>query len=395
VSSLEKCEEDLAEFQAQLAECQANVTALEAESTAEKASLRAEWQAVTAQVANISEQVGDKEAELDELEAANSALHAELIESLGSIGLLQMKRSDPEEETQRWLACEDEKTSAELSARQCSLTIQTTEARRASTRQHYAGLTAAAQQNVAMVESRLAIVERMIASAEARNERLTEQVAQVKALTGASFAAVRSSVSRGPSLANASAESAEDAEAAEAAAAQAAAEHRRGAQAEDPVAEAREKLKTIDAEIAAMKKEVETRADVRELAQRNMGSEVKVQNKVAGRLRKTKEKTMAAFKKAFELDLQLDQLEAMHDDAYLASRNATAAWEAAARAEHEAVAELQTLITQKHRYESMIRGAEDPARLERETPEWAKEEEEKKTHSYSAVVGALALWLLL
>ena len=28
---------------------------------------------------------------------------------------------------------------------------------------------------------------------------------------------------------------------------------------------------------------------------------------VAGRLRKTKEKTMAAFKKAFELDLQLDQ----------------------------------------------------------------------------------------
>merc|ERR1719473_254018 len=226
----------------------------------------------------------------------------------------------------------------------------------------------------------------MIASAEARNERLTEQVAQVKALVGSSFAAVRSTVTRGtgPSEANAS----EADEAAEQAAA-----HRRGAQAGDPVAEAREKLKTIDAEIAEMKKEVEMRADVRELVQKNMGSEVKVQNKVAQRLRKTKEKTMAAFKKAFELDLQLDQLEAMHDDAYLASRNATAAWEAAARAEHEAVAELQTLITQKHRYESMIRGAEDPARLEKETPEWA-EEKELKTHSCSALVGALALLLL-
>ena len=49
-------------------------------------------------------------------------------------GPSQMQRSDPESETQRWLACEDEKTSAELSARQCSLTIQTTEARRASAR---------------------------------------------------------------------------------------------------------------------------------------------------------------------------------------------------------------------------------------------------------------------
>merc|ERR1719428_1736406 len=120
----------------------------------------------------------------------------------------------------------------------------------------------------------------MIASATARKIKLTEQVAQVKAMAGTSFAVVGTRQRRGhvdePSAARPSAE--EKAEA-----------HRRAAQEADPIDEARERLKTIDAEIEAMRTEVELRGKLRAEAREQMGSEAKVQTKVAGKLRKVRE----------------------------------------------------------------------------------------------------------
>lgn len=127
----------------------------------------------------------------------------------------------------------------------------------------------------------------------------------------------------------------------------------------DPVAEARKRLETIDEEIEAQREKVEQHGIVADIAKDNMNAEANNQMEVAKQLRHVKNKTMVAFQKAFELDYELDVMETMHDEAYVAAKNATKLYERASRSEHEAVAELQQLINKKHRYLHVVSTAED------------------------------------
>merc|ERR1719327_2486243 len=127
----------------------------------------------------------------------------------------------------------------------------------------------------------------------------------------------------------------------------------------DPVAEAKERLKTIDEEIKAQRGKVEAHSVVADIAKDNMNAEAKNQREVAKKLRHVKNKTMVAFQKAFQLDYELDTMETLHDEAYVAAKNATRMYEKASKTEHEAVAELQNLVNKKHRYLHIVSTAED------------------------------------
>merc|ERR1719390_152958 len=152
----------------------------------------------------------------------------------------------------------------------------------------------------------------------------------------------------------------------------------------DPVAEAKERLKTIDEEIKAQRKKVEAHSVVADIAKDSMNAEAKNQREVAKKLRHVKNKTMVAFQKAFQLDYELDTLETMHDEAYVAAKNATRMYERSSRAEHEAAAELQNLITQKHRYLHIVETAED---AETEEAVRRANEEDEECHSNTRTIG--------
>merc|ERR1719327_1275850 len=152
----------------------------------------------------------------------------------------------------------------------------------------------------------------------------------------------------------------------------------------DPVAEAKERLKTIDEEIKAQRKKVEAHSMVADIAKDNMNAEAANQREVAKKLRHVKNKTMIAFQKAFELDYELDTMETLHDEAYVAAKNATRMYERASRAEHEAVAELQHLITKKHRYLHVVSTAED---IETEEAVRHANEEDEERHSIARTIG--------
>jgi hypothetical protein len=162
-------------------------------------------------------------------------------------------------------------------------------------------------------------------------------------------------------------------------------------QKQDPVAEAKEGLKTIDAEIKAQRKKVEHHSIVADVTRDNMNAEAKNQREVAKKLRHVKNKTMVAFAKAFELDYELDTLETMHDEAYVAAKNATRLFESSAKAEHEAVAELQHLITKKHRYLHVVSTAED-AETEDAVRRAAKEDEERHSAARTIGLAVVMLW---
>jgi hypothetical protein len=164
-------------------------------------------------------------------------------------------------------------------------------------------------------------------------------------------------------------------------------------QKQNPVAEAKERLKTIDAEIKDQRKKVEHHSIVADVTRDNMMAEAKNQREVATKLRHVKNKTMVAFAKAFELDYELDTLETMHDEAYVAAKNATRLYESSAKAEHEAVAELQRLITQKHRYLHVVSTAED-FETEDAVRRAAKEDEERHSAAPAARTIGLAVVML-
>merc|ERR1719440_1120617 len=167
-------------------------------------------------------------------------------------------------------------------------------------------------------------------------------------------------------------------------------DHTKQAEKVDPLVEARERLKTIDGEIKAQRKKVEAHSVVADIAKDNMNAEAKNQREVAKKLRHVKNKTMVAFQKAFQLDYELDTLETMHDEAYVAAKNATRMYERSSRAEHEAAAELQNLITQKHRYLHIVETAEDA-----ETEEAVRRAvEDDKEHPSAARTIGLAVIIL-
>merc|ERR1719313_2753323 len=152
----------------------------------------------------------------------------------------------------------------------------------------------------------------------------------------------------------------------------------------DPVAEAKERLKTIDEEIKAQREKVEAHSVVADIAKDNMNAEAANQREVAKKLRHVKNKTMIAFQKAFELDYELDTMETLHDEAYVAAKNATRMYERASRAEHEAAAELQRLVTKKHRYLHVVATAED---YETEEAVRRANEEDEERHSHARTIG--------
>jgi hypothetical protein len=167
-------------------------------------------------------------------------------------------------------------------------------------------------------------------------------------------------------------------------------DHTKQAEKVDPLVEARERLKTIDDEIKAQRKKVEAHNVVADITKNNMNAEARNQREVAKKLRHVKNKTMLAFQKAFELDYELDTMETLHDEAYVAAKNATRMYERASRAEHEAVAELQQLITKKHRYMHVVSTAED---FETEEAVRHANEEDEERHSAARTIG-LAVFVL-
>ena len=159
----------------------------------------------------------------------------------------------------------------------------------------------------------------------------------------------------------------------------------------DPVAEARKRLKTIDEEIEAQRERVEQHGIVADIAKDNMNAEANNQMEVAKELRHVKNKTMVAFQKAFELDYELDTLETMHDEAYVAAKNATKLYERASRSEHEAVAELQQLINKKHRYLHVVSTAED-AETEDAVRRAGGDDEERRSAARTIGLTVFILW---
>jgi hypothetical protein len=607
---MQKCFEEKAAFEAELAACETALASVEANAGAEVAELRGEWEDIRSSTEELSATVEGKDAELKQLEEENRQLNKDLIDELGKIGsLMQVTRADPEEETREWLRCLDEKTTIELQVKMCNSKKDVAEVRARTQREHYRGLKDSAQQNQEMVKGRLKIVEDMIANAKARKERLTSQVAQIRAITGGTETALTaellididtSAAVESFSTTSASgcellaskeghpfstqtsadgvpagcvryddgrvafvetcgnhtncctakckgctvlaAEACDDEErcAAEAAHAklpfstewlsdgapagciryddgrviyvQACVDHencgtakcggcrvlfpatgasmwslltasegkaaappsmlayqllhakvnatgpsasplpgprkeqkekllntkagkhdaakeskgslraaallpakkedghklRAAAASEDeeseenkenkekqqpdPVAEAREGLKTIDDEIKVQRKKVEQHSVVAGIAKDNMNAEAKNQLEVAKKLRVVKNKTMAAFQKAFELDYELDTMETLHDEAYVAAKNATRMYEKASKTEHEAVAELQNLVNKKHRYLHIVSTAEDDETAEAVRRAAGADEEEER-HSATRTIGLAVVML--
>jgi hypothetical protein len=379
-SALEACQAECADLEHEKALCTADLQKIEAESDEKRRKLREDWKQINEEVKDISAKVGEKEKELDVVEAENDKLHDELISELGSLGLFQTgDQMTPEEETQQWLECLDKKTDLQLSASQCASQRDAVKARAAATHQHYTGLKDAANQNKAMVSSRLDIIKDMIDNAIKRKERLVEQVAGIKSISK-SFVHTKSRHSRVEARAIRTShvdESGGDVKAA------------RGANSTDPVEEARQQLKTIDAEIAELQKQVELCSAAADQARDMMDEEARTQRKVAAKLRVVKNETMSAFRKAFALDYELDTLETMHDEAYIAAKNATTLFEAMAKKEHEATAELQKLITSKHRLLHIIAQAEDAEQREEDAHPTGKPQES------SAALGLFVISILV
>jgi predicted nuclease with TOPRIM domain len=347
-SALEQCKQECGEYEQKKAECEADLQKIEAESDAKRKQLREEWMRINEEVKSVSAKVEEKEKKLDVIEEENDKLHQELINELGAIGLAQTGNLiTPEEETQQWLECLDKKTDLQLAASQCSAERDAVKARASATHHHYSGLKDAANQNKAMVTSRLEIIEDMIDNAIARKERLVEQVAGINSLKLTKlFVYSRSRRSKVETRAIRLSHETDD--------------HGNATEPDpDPVEEARERLKTIDDEIAQLQDVVERCSAAADQARAMMDDEAKTQRKVAAKLRVVKNETMSAFRKAFALDYELDTLETMHDEAYIAAKNATTLFEAMATKEHEATAELQKLITKKHRLLHIIAKAED------------------------------------
>jgi hypothetical protein len=611
-----KCTEEKATLETELAECEAALATVESDAAAEVAVMRQDWQDIRDATSNLSAEVEQKDAELKQLEDENRVLNADLIRELGKIGsLIQVTRTDPEEETRQWLGCLDEKTTIELKVRMCQSKKDVAVVRARTQREHYRGLKDSAQQNKQMVEGRLNIVNDMIANAQKRKERLTAQVTQIKQITNGTTlanvstgqttqllididtsAAVESASTTSASecelLADReghpfsmetssngvpagcvryddgrvafvetcrnqtncctakcegctvlSAEACDDEErcATEALQAnlpystewlsdgapagcvryddgrvvyvQACVDHENCGTAKcsgcmvlfaatgsnlwslltttasqekpiaplpsmlayrllnikvngsspvraavaadpprqekllnakkaehvavdqptktttslraaemvkldidhsnqgiakskdvepkgvvqtkeeevDPVAEAKERLKTIDEEIKAQRKKVEAHGVVAGIAKDNMNAEAENQREVSKKLRYIKNKTMIAFQKAFMLDYKLDTMETLHDEAYVAAKNATRMYERASKTEHEAVAELQRLTTKKHRYLHIVATAED---AETEEAVRRANEEDKDRHSHARTIGlaVVILW---
>merc|ERR1719473_2194115 len=179
-----KCEEEKAALETELSDCEAALATVESDAAAEVEPLREEWEEIRNATEELSAQVEEKDAELKQLEEENRELNRDLINELGKIGsLIQVSRTDPEEETREWLRCLDEKTTLELKVRMCQSKKDVAVVRARTQREHYRGLKDSAQQNKEMVQGRLTIVNDMIENAKKRKERLTAQVAQIKQIT--------------------------------------------------------------------------------------------------------------------------------------------------------------------------------------------------------------------